>query len=185
VALQIVGVLDLWPRLLELLEQPELAADPRFATPVARREHWPELRPIIAAWLERFTSAEDALAALSAARIPCARVLWPAEVVAAPHLAARCAFPSVPHPTHGKVRVTASPYHVDGEAVAPRGPAPYRPGEDTREVLAELLGYRPERIAELARHGAVAGPGLSAPDPDQHSANHPQGRPLVDAPHDE
>jgi CoA:oxalate CoA-transferase len=189
VALQIVGVLDLWPRLLELLEQPELAADPRFATPVARREHWPELRPIIAAWLERFTSAEDALAALSAARIPCARVLWPAEVIAAPHLEARRAFPSVPHPTHGMVRVTASPYHVDGEAVTPRGPAPYRAGEDTREVLAGLLGYGPDRIAELARHGAVAGPGLSAPDPAHHPANHPanqpDSRPLADAPHHE
>ena len=70
VALQIVGVLDLWPRLLDLLARPDLAQDQRFATPAARREHWPELRPIIAAWLDRFASADDALAALSAARIP-------------------------------------------------------------------------------------------------------------------
>jgi crotonobetainyl-CoA:carnitine CoA-transferase CaiB-like acyl-CoA transferase len=163
VALQIVGVLDLWPRLLTLLDQPELATDPRFATPVSRRERWPELRPIIAAWLRRFTSAKDALAALGAARIPCARVLWPAEVVAAPHLEARRAFPSVAHPTHGAVRVTASPFHVDGKPVVPAGPAPYRPGEDTRAVLADVLGYEPDRIAELARRGAVIGPGLSAP----------------------
>ena len=33
VALQVVGVLDLWPRLLDLLARPDLAQDPRFATP--------------------------------------------------------------------------------------------------------------------------------------------------------
>ena len=166
VALQIVGVLDLWPRLLELLDRPELAADSRFATPVSRREHWPELRAIIAAWLERFTSVEEALAAFGAARIPCARVFWPAEVVAAPHLGAREAFPAVPHPTHGPVRVTASPFHVDGQPIAPAGPAPYRPGEHTRAVLADVLGYGSDRIAELASRGAVFGPGLSAPGPE-------------------
>jgi crotonobetainyl-CoA:carnitine CoA-transferase CaiB-like acyl-CoA transferase len=163
VALQIVGVLDLWPRLLDLLGRPELVEDPRFAAPAARREHWSELRPIIAAWLGRFTSAEDALAALGAARIPCARVLWPAEVVAAPHLEARRAFPTVAHPTHGAVRVTASPFHVDGEPIVPGGPAPYRPGEDTLAVLAEVLGYGRDRIVELAHRGAVTGPGLSTP----------------------
>ena len=126
-ALQIVGVIDLWPRLLSLLERPELAEDPRFATPIARREHWPELRVIIGAWLDRFASADEALASLSAARIPCSRVLWPAEVVSAPHLDARGAFPSVAHPTHGAVRVTASPFHVDGEPVGPGGPAPTGP----------------------------------------------------------
>jgi CoA:oxalate CoA-transferase len=162
VALQVVGVLDLWPRLLDLLDRPELAEDPRFATPVARREHWSDLRPIITAWLSRFTSAEDALAALGAARIPCARVLWLSEVITAPHLEARGAFPSVAHPTHGAVRVTASPFHVDGEPIVPAGPAPYRPGEDTRAVLAEVLGYGHDRIAELASRGAVAGPGLSS-----------------------
>ena len=89
-------------------------------------------------------------------------MLWPAEMVAAPHLLARGAFPTVAHPTYGTVRVTAPPFHVDGAPVAPRGPAPYRPGEDTRAVLAEVLGYQPDRITELARRGAVTGPGLAA-----------------------
>ena len=163
-AFQIVGVLDLWPRLVDLLRRPDLPQDPRFATPIARRENWPELRAIITEWLRRFASVEEALAALDGARIPCTRVLWPAEVVSAPHLQARGAFPSVAHPTRGAVRVTASPFHVDGEAMAPSGPAPYRPGENTRAVLAELLGYEPERITGLARRGAVTGPDLPGPE---------------------
>jgi len=174
VALQVVGVLDLWPRLLELLERPDLATDPRFSTPTARRQAWPELQPIIAEWLGRFTSVDDALAALGRARIPCARVMWPAEVVATPHLAERQAFPTVLHPAHGPVRVTASPYHVDGAPLAPRGPAPYRPGEDTRAVLADVLGYPPDRIVALAAQGAVTGPDLVP--------SRPGSRPLADAP---
>jgi CoA:oxalate CoA-transferase len=165
-AFQIVGVLELWPRLLDLMGRPDLPQDPRFATPIARREHWPELRAIIAGWLRRFASVEEALTVLDAGRIPCTRVLWPAEVVSAPHLQARDAFPSVPHRTRGAVRVTASPFHVDGEPTTPTGPAPYRPGEDTGTVLAELLGYPPDRIAGLARSGAVTGPDLPEPEPE-------------------
>jgi hypothetical protein len=73
--------------------------------------------------------------------------------------------------------VTASPFHVDGAPLGPAGPAPYRPGEDTRTVLAEVLGYSPDRIAELARRGLVMGPGLAGPPP--------PGDPLAGLPPDE
>jgi crotonobetainyl-CoA:carnitine CoA-transferase CaiB-like acyl-CoA transferase len=82
-------------------------------------------------------------------------VLSPEEVAAHPHLAARGAFPSVPHASRGSVRVTATPFQVDGQPTVPRGPAPYRVGEHTRQVLAEVLGYTPERIGELEKLGAV------------------------------
>ena len=72
--------------------------------------------------------------------------------------ATRHFFASVPHPARGAVRVTASPYHIDGEPVHPRGPAAYRVGEHTRAVLGDLLGYSPERIAELARQGIIDAP---------------------------
>jgi crotonobetainyl-CoA:carnitine CoA-transferase CaiB-like acyl-CoA transferase len=157
-ALQTVGAPDLWPRLVKTLGRPELPDDPRFATPLARREHWPDLRALIGEWLDGFATVDAALAALTAARIPCAPVLSPAEVISHPHLAARGAFPEIPHPTRGAVRVTATPFHVDREPVGPRGPAPYRAGEHTRAVLGELLGYEPERVAALLGAGAVAAP---------------------------
>ena len=61
-------------------------------------------------------------------------------------------------PAKAAVRVTASPYHIDGEPVHPRGPAAYRVGEHTRAVLGDLLGYPPARIAELARSGVIDAP---------------------------
>jgi CoA:oxalate CoA-transferase len=158
-AMQIVGAPQLWPRLVAAMGRPELAQDARFATPLARRENWPALRAIIGKWLDGFKTVEEALDALHAARIPAAPVLAPAEVVAHPHLRARGAFPAVPHPVLGAVRVTATPFQLDGCPIAPAGPAPYRVGEHTRSVLREILGYSPDRIEALERAGAVAAAG--------------------------
>lgn len=157
-AMQTVGAPQLWPRLLRLIGRPELADDPRFATPVARREHWPALRQIVVEWLGRFATVDEAVQTLTRERIPAVPVLSPEEVVRHPHLIARDAFPAVPHPARGSVRVTATPFRVDGQAPGPRGPAPYRVGEHTRTVLTEILGYAPERIEELRTLGAIETP---------------------------
>jgi CoA:oxalate CoA-transferase len=157
-ALQTGGAAALWPRLQEMLGRPDLATDPRFATPDQRRRNWPALRDIIGEWVARFATVEEALDALRAARIPAAPVLTPEEVAAHPHLAARGAFPTVPHPTRGPVRVTAAPFHIDGRAVTPAGPAPYRVGEHTRAVLSGLLGYKDRDIDDLAQAGVIEAP---------------------------
>ena len=151
VAMQTVGAPQLWSRMVVMMGRPELENDPRFATPAGRRENWVELQPIICGFLDRFKTVEEAVAALTAARVPAATVLSPAEVVAHPHLAERRAFPLIDHPGRGAVRITAVPFHVDHGPVAPRGPAPYRVGEHTRAVLGDVLGYSKERIEELRR----------------------------------
>jgi len=166
---QSVGAPDLWARLLAAMKRPDLAQDPRFITPLARRQNWAELRPFILAWIDTFPSAKAALEACAAARIPAAPVLTPAEVVAHPHLAEREFFPAVPHPAREGVRVTGVPFMVDGRRPMPTGPAPYRPGEHTREVLGDLLGYDAQKIEALRKAGAVfydGGPEMAPISPD-------------------
>ncbi|HSE92955.1 MAG TPA: CoA transferase [Methylomirabilota bacterium] len=163
VAMQFVGAEHLWPRLLALMGRPELERDPRFDSSDRRRANWRELRAIVEAWLATFATSEDALRALAEARIPCAPVLRPAEVVASAHLAERQFFPAVPHPGRGSVRVTASPYHLDGRPLHPRDGAPYRVGEHTRSVLGGLLGYSAERIEALRTTGVVGAVAAAAP----------------------
>jgi crotonobetainyl-CoA:carnitine CoA-transferase CaiB-like acyl-CoA transferase len=158
VAMQIVGAPRLWERLLGVMERPELARDPRFATSLVRRRNWRVLRSVITGWLDGFASAEEALAVLTQARIPCAPVLRPGEVIAQEHLAVRAFFPVLPHPARPDLRVTASPYHWDGKPTHPRTPAAYRVGEHTRRVLRDLLGYEDDRIARLAAGGVIEGP---------------------------
>jgi crotonobetainyl-CoA:carnitine CoA-transferase CaiB-like acyl-CoA transferase len=84
-------------------------------------------------------------------------VLAPAEVAEHPHMAARGAFPAIPHATRGEVRVTATPFHVDHAPVRPAGAAPYVVGEHTHAVLRDVLSYPDERIEELTRKGVIGG----------------------------
>ena len=147
-AMQSAGAPHLWSRLLALIGDPALATDPRFVTVMARRQNWPALLDILRQWLGRFDSVDQAVATLAAARIPAVPMLSPEEVIEHPQMAARRAFPEIDHPGRGRVRVTALPFHVDHQPVAPGGPAPYRVGQHTRQVLTGL-GYTDERIQAL------------------------------------
>lgn len=149
IAMQTAGAPHLWARLVDLIGDPTLETDPRFATAPARRAHWADLLAILKAWLDRFDSADEAVRVLTGARIPTVPMLAPEEVVAHPQMTARQAFPEVPHPARGTARVTAAPFHVDGAPVHPSGPAPYRVGEHSRRVLREVLGYTDARIEAL------------------------------------
>ena len=46
IALQTAGAPHLWSRLVALVGKPELATDPRFATPQARRENWGAMQEV-------------------------------------------------------------------------------------------------------------------------------------------
>lgn len=155
IALQTAGAPHLWARLVALVGKPELATDPRFATPQARRTNWSALQQVYREWLDRYPDADAAIAALSAARVPVVPMLSPEEVVDHPQLLSREAFPQVPHASRGRVRVTATPFFVDGKPTHPRAGAPYLIGEHTRDVLANLLGYPSEKIIGLQKAGVI------------------------------
>jgi crotonobetainyl-CoA:carnitine CoA-transferase CaiB-like acyl-CoA transferase len=157
-ALQTGGAPEIMPRLVAAMGRKDLLEDPRFATPTARRDNWAELRDTIEQWLESFRSVDEAVEALTQARVPCAPVLTPAEVVALPHLAAREFFSTVPHAGRGEVRIPRSPFQLDGRPLSPQGGAPYRVGEHTRRVLEGFLGYDRARVDELVAQGAAAAP---------------------------
>jgi len=158
VALQTAGAPHLWSRLVALIGRPELATDERFATPAGRRANWPALLQIVQEWLNGFESVERAVETLSGSRIPAVPMLSPEEIVAHPQMAARSAFPAVVHPTRGTVRVTATPFHLDGLPIEPAGPAPHRVGEHTREVLTDMLGYSAQQIEALIKARVVEEP---------------------------
>ncbi|TSA50376.1 MAG: CoA transferase [Nitrosomonadales bacterium] len=147
-AMQSAGAPHLWSRLTALIGHPELEADARFSTPMARRANWHDLLKILRGWLSGFDSVDQAVKTLAAARIPAVPMLSPEEVIEHPQLAARESFPEIEHRGRGRIRVTALPFHVDRHAVAPAGPAPYRVGEHTRAVLGGL-GYDAARIRSL------------------------------------
>jgi crotonobetainyl-CoA:carnitine CoA-transferase CaiB-like acyl-CoA transferase len=60
----------------------------------------------------------------------------------------------IDHPTHGKVRVAASPVQFNGEAPAVRNPAP-EVGADTESVLLEL-GCSWEELGAWKEQGVIS-----------------------------
>ena len=123
----------------DILRQPEIASDPRFATNPDRVAHDDQLTPIIESVLRQLTAA-DAEARLDAAGIANARLRTPAEFAAHPQLAARDRWREVDTPG-GPVRALLPPVTVAGREAA-MGTVP-EVGEHTAAILAEL-GLEPE-----------------------------------------
>lgn len=138
----------------DLLARPELAAEERFATNCARVRHREALLAILRPAIARH-STQFWLSGLRAAGIPCGEVRGVGAALDSPEAAARNMVARVPHPTAGTVALTASPLKLAATPVI----APVAPpllGEHTDAVLATLLGYGEERIAQLRRGGVIA-----------------------------
>jgi itaconate CoA-transferase len=118
----------------DVLHQPELTADPRFAANTDRFAHDAQLTAVIEGALAGLP-AEEVVAMLDAAGIANARLRTPAEFAAHPQLAARNRWRDVDTPA-GPIRALLPPVTVPGrEPAMGRVPAL---GEHTAAVLAEL-----------------------------------------------
>jgi itaconate CoA-transferase len=118
----------------EILRQPELATDPRFATNTDRVDHDDQLTLVIEAALASM-SADEVAAMLDAAGIANARLRTPAEFAAHPQLSARDRWREVATP-EGPIQLLLPPVTVPGRE-PPMGAVPAL-GEHTRSILAEL-----------------------------------------------
>jgi crotonobetainyl-CoA:carnitine CoA-transferase CaiB-like acyl-CoA transferase len=141
-----------WLRLLDVLEAPELAADPRFVDNRARMADLPALVETLTPHFETHTTAEW-LDKLEAAGVPAGPVLSIAEMQQDPHTLAREMVTEVQHSRIGAVQTLGLPIKLsETPGKVTRGAPLY--GEHTREVLAEA-GYTEAEIAVLIESGAV------------------------------
>ena len=139
--------------LADVIGEPGLAADPRFATLGARRLHEDALERTVSAWTAGRTPTEAA-EALQAKGIGAEAVLTVGQVHAHPVLAARGFLPELTHSVIGPRRLPSVPWVADRSPMSPRSAAPAL-GEHTREVLTELLGLPAEQLDELERTGVT------------------------------
>ncbi|GAA4926030.1 CaiB/BaiF CoA-transferase family protein [Streptomyces coeruleoprunus] len=142
-----------WQRLAELvLERPELADDPDFATNTARVAHRERTDAVVAEALAALDTGK-AIDRLEAAGIACARLNTVADVAAHPQLAARERWREVGTPV-GPLRALLPPITFPGGPEPLMGAVPAL-GEHTDAVLREL-GVDAEECARLRRDGVVA-----------------------------
>lgn len=140
--------------LADLVGQPELKSDARFAARESRKKHRAPLKAAIEAGLASRSAAEwEALC--NAAGVPAGQVLSVPQILASDQLAERDfihEFAEVPG-LDAPARVARAPYRLNGAHPAPAAPPPQL-GQDTDAWLAKL-GVKAEDIARLRAEGAV------------------------------
>jgi formyl-CoA transferase len=143
---------QMWQALINVMGQPELADDPRFATPDSRWENRPALNAIVEAWT-RQRSKHEVMRLMGEAGVPCGATLDTGEVLADPHLRERDMIVDIEYPTRGTYQTVGCPVKLsDSPAEVTRPPLL---GEHTAEVLASLCGVSAEEARKLRSEGVV------------------------------
>jgi formyl-CoA transferase/CoA:oxalate CoA-transferase len=132
----------------------EWEKDPRFATNRDRVAHRETLGALIAARFAGDTT-DTWLARLHAEGVPAAPINAIDRVLDDPQVKHREMVIELEHPRHGTLPTLGTPIKVDAELGLEVTP-PATLGEHTDEILGDLLGYPPERIAALRTARAVA-----------------------------
>jgi CoA:oxalate CoA-transferase len=141
------GTHDQWPLFCAAIDRVDLIDDPRFSDGWTRTQNYPALGPVLTAvMLTRTTQAW--LDELEKAGIPCGPVKNIAQVAADPQTAARNMIVDVHRPGSGDFRVVNSPFKFSRTPSQAHGFAPEL-GENTEEVLRELLKMSPQEIKRL------------------------------------
>ncbi len=135
------------------LGRPELADDPRFATREARLRNADAQRAEFAAILKPMATV-DAISALEAADVPCARVLSRQEVFDDPQVVHNGLVVEEFHATAGRIRTVLPPAKFSGTPTQLERQSPGK-GEHTDEILLEL-GFHIREIEELRANDIVA-----------------------------
>lgn len=136
----------------DVLEQPELADDPRFATPPARLANRPELFSIMR---EHFVQKPRAHWLEKMRHLPAGPVRTIAEALTSEEVAHRSMVTEVDNPGGSPMRLLGSPLKFSGTPIRPPQKPPLL-GEHTDAVLRELAHLDDARLRELHDAGVIA-----------------------------
>jgi crotonobetainyl-CoA:carnitine CoA-transferase CaiB-like acyl-CoA transferase len=136
-----------WARFAEVIGQPGLATDPRFATLAARKRNEADLDAIVTAWTTTRTP-ESATATLQAAGIPAYMSARNRDLAESDHMRERGYFVEHDHPEVGRRLHAGVPWRMQANDSRVRAAAPCL-GADTDRVLREVCGYDDDAIAHL------------------------------------
>jgi formyl-CoA transferase len=143
---------ELWHRLCDVMGQPELKSDQRFATREDRVRLRKELDSVICSWTSQF-SKHEVMERLGAAGVPVGAVLDTRDLSDDPYLRKRGVFATVNHRDRGEITMPTSPIKLSQSPLLPVA-APSL-GEHTEEVLSDLLGLTADDVQALRDAGAL------------------------------
>ena len=140
-------------RFCELADQPHLAQDPRFVANRGRVKHRAQLIEALAL-LMKSKNTDDWLNLLEPEGIPCGHINSIDETLNHPQVVHRQMRTQALHSSLGEINLLGSPLKLS-ETPGEVGRAPPVLGEDTDQVLREVLGYEDSTISALQADGVV------------------------------
>jgi crotonobetainyl-CoA:carnitine CoA-transferase CaiB-like acyl-CoA transferase len=143
---------ETWARVCELMGVPELADDPTFNTPLARREHQQELLAIMGEWAAT-RPKEEIYHTFQGLQSIAGYVATAEDLLNSGQLKFRGFFQPIEHPSTGEAMYPGLPFRIEGERWR-HSHAP-RLGEHNPEVFCGRLGYTGEHLAELGSQGVI------------------------------
>jgi formyl-CoA transferase len=140
-----------WQRFCRAVERDDLAADERFITNPLRVRNRIVLVPIVEELMRRWTTAawEEML---RNAEVPHAPVWTYADLFGQPEMAERLRV-TVLDPAGHPLDLLSSPFRISGTTIPTTAPPTL--GQDTDEVLTQVLGLNKEQVAKLRQGGVV------------------------------
>jgi crotonobetainyl-CoA:carnitine CoA-transferase CaiB-like acyl-CoA transferase len=157
-----------FPFYLAAMRRPDLAGDPRFATPTDRRRNLDALHEIVQRWIWTFADMASLEAQLDEAKIPTGSLRDISEFATTDWATQWGATRTVPDGAGARITVPGRPWHftnaakpndstdatetVDTGAEPDRQPA--RQGEHNEEVLHEL-GYSDDQIDDFTNRAVL------------------------------
>ena len=142
-----------WQKFCKAAQQPKLAADARYTTNALRVQNRVGLVPHLEVVMSQRTTA-DWQTLLDAAEVPYAPVWDYARLFATDHVRQRGMKVTVRDPAGKEVDLVGSPFHING-ATLPGLTHPPALGQDSEQVLADVLGLDAAQIAALRQQKVV------------------------------
>lgn len=134
-------------RLATVMGRPEIVDDPRYATNAARLKHRGEVNGMVADWTSTMPR-DEVLQRCSEAEVPCGPVYSIDEIFEDPHYAARGNILRMHDDRIGEIAIPNVVPTLLGTPGEVRWLGPTL-GSHTDEVLRDVLGLAPDRIADL------------------------------------
>ena len=143
------GVKDQWPLFCTAIDRVDIMDDPRFKTGWLRTQNYEGLEPILTEAMKTKTTQEW-VEELEQAGIPCGPVNTIDQVANDPQTAARNMLIDIHHSGAGQFKVVNTPFKFSRTLCKVKRASPDL-GEDTQDVLQNLLGITQAEIDELKR----------------------------------
>jgi crotonobetainyl-CoA:carnitine CoA-transferase CaiB-like acyl-CoA transferase len=138
---------------MDVLGRPDLAENPAFSDNAARCANRVELRQVLNAIFVTDTR-DNWMAKMREKAVPAGPIRDIGQAMDSPEVAARELVEHIPHPTAGTVPNIKNPMRFSKTPVVPTVAAPLL-GQQTREILTEVLGYDDTQIEALRAQGSI------------------------------